>query len=365
MTRRPGQEILPLALTVAVLALLDLAARVRSPGVLERRLVLLAPGPVVPALVLLVLVGVLAGRVVATRRGLARRTRLVVLAPDSFDPNLESVLRCAAQLSRVRRLVGGWFDAPASAVRVLLDVDTAGRMRYSLIVPHRALPAVRSALGGYDRVQARPLEAPTEQTPSSKDRPPRRRVRAVRAELRLARPSSEPLAHPALNPDPLQSFARVLAGVEHEHAEQAEIAIDLLPTIPATRRRQRRRLLREARRRTSEPAPTNTNTGLLGERRVGRQPPAEMVQQRAAREELAAKLLAPEPLFHLQILVRCTAPTKAPAVERLQGLLGCFDAFAAANSLRVVGVRVLGVARRCAARPLWSRWNTSFWSGSV
>ena len=42
----------------------------------------------------------------------------------------------------------------------------------------------------------------------------------VRAELRLARPSSEPLAHLALSPDPLQSFARVLAGLDHERGEQ-------------------------------------------------------------------------------------------------------------------------------------------------
>jgi hypothetical protein len=97
-------------------------------------------------------------RVVASRRSLASRTRLVVLAPDSFDPSLDAVLRCAAQLSRVRRLVGGWLDPRARAVRVLLDADEEGRMRYSLSVPERALPAVRSALGVFDRVQAHVLD---------------------------------------------------------------------------------------------------------------------------------------------------------------------------------------------------------------
>lgn len=147
-------------------------------------------------------------RVIATRRALASRTRLVVLAPDSFDPSLDAVLRCAAQLSRVRRLVGGWLDPRARAVRVLLDCDEQGRMRYSLSVPERALPAVRAAVGVFDRVQLQVIEANPEPIGEGE-----RGVEVVRAELRLARPSSEPLAHLPLTPDPLQSFARVLCGL--------------------------------------------------------------------------------------------------------------------------------------------------------
>ena len=56
------------------------------------------------------------------------------------------------------------------------------------------------------------------------------------------------------------------------------------------------------------------------------------------------KLLAAEPLFRLQVLIRCSSPERGRAVACLQGLLGCFDGFAGANSLRVVGVRFLGVA---------------------
>ena len=105
---------------------------------------------------------------------------------------MDAVLRCAAQLSRVRRLVGGWFDPRASAVRVLLDSDAEGRMRYSLFVPWAPLPAMRSALGNYDRVQVRRRGPRARRT--------RGRWVVVRAELRLARPSSEPLAHLALTP---------------------------------------------------------------------------------------------------------------------------------------------------------------------
>ncbi len=98
-----------------------------------------------------------------------------MLAPDSFDPSLDAVLRCAAQLSRVRRLVGGWLDPRARAVRVLLDADPEGRMRYSLSVPERALPAVRSALGVFDRVQAQVTAEPERATEAPVER--RRSVR--------------------------------------------------------------------------------------------------------------------------------------------------------------------------------------------
>ena len=343
MNRQPPQDARPLIAVVAGLALAVLVSDARSPLGLLARAGALAVRPLVLAPVALLSLGLLAGRVVATRRSLASRTRLVVLAPDSFDPSLDAVLRCAAQLSRVRRLVGGWFDPRARAVRVLLDTDPEGRMRYSLSVPERALPAVRSALGVFDRVQAHVIEAKPE--PPTGDAPvePEKKLEVVRAELRLARPSSEPLAHLQLSPDPLQGFARVLAALDPGRGEQAEIAIDLLPTVPATRRRLRRRLLREARRR-DERAGIRDQAGMFGARRVGRRQPAETVEERAVREEVGAKLLQAEPLFGLQILIRCSSPQKGRAVACLQGLLGCFDGFAAANSVRVVGVRFLGLA---------------------
>lgn len=301
-------------------------------------------GGVVPvALIAVAVVGSLAlvCRVVATRRALASRTRLVVLAPDSFDPSLDAVLRSAAQLSRVRRLVGGWLDPRARAVRVLLDCDEQGRMRYSLSVPERALPAVRAAVGVFDRVQLHVIQPNAEPAGEGAGR-----VQVVRGELRLARPSSEPLAHLALTPDPLQSFARVLSRLDPSHREQAEVAVDLLPTTAAARRRLRRRLLKEALRRGALSSGGPGRGGLLGldSGRAGRRRPAEMVEQRAEREEIAAKLVQAEPLFRLQVLIRCSSPERGRAVECLQGLLGCFDGFAGANSLRVVGVRFLGVA---------------------
>jgi hypothetical protein len=289
-------------------------------------------------------------RVVASRRALASRARLVVLAPDSFDPSLDAVLRFAAQLSRVRRVVGGWFDRRAQAVRVLLDCGPDGRMRYSLTVPERALPAVRSAIGAFDRVQIQRLEPEPDLTDASEGKRSNLQapVGVVRAELRLARPSSEPLAHLPLTPDPLQTFAAVIARLRPTNGEQAQVAVDLLPATPAARRRLRGRLLREARRR-SDIAASGPYTGglvgyIIGSREQGSRAPAEVVEARAEREEIATKLLQAEPLFGLQVLIRCSSPERGRAVECMQGLLGCFDGFAAANSFRVAGVRLLGIS---------------------
>jgi hypothetical protein len=335
VTGRPSQDARPLLVVVGGLVAFALLGGRGLPGWFEQHAASLLGYLVVPAV--LVLLAALTSRVVVTRRGLARRVRLVVLAPDSFAPTLDGVLRCAAQFSRVRRLVGGWLDPRASAVRVLLD-SSDGAMRYSLEVPERSLPAIRSALGNYDRVQVRRADP---------DPPLSGPGCVVRAELRLARSSSEPLAHLGLDPDPLQSFARALAGLDPSR-EHAQVAVDLLPCTAGARRRLRRSLLRQARR--DNPAvPYASGGGLLdvlagGGRSVGRQPAADVVEQRAAREQIAAKVLQNEPLFHLQVLVRCQAPVKGMAAERLQGLLGCFDAWAGANSFRVVGIRLAGLA---------------------
>ena len=168
----------------------------------------------------------------------------------------------------------------------------------------------------------------------------------VRAELRLARPSSEPLAHLGLDPDPLQSFARVLAGLDPERGEQAEVAVDLLPCDRGGPPAAAAPAAQEARR--YDGAPARVVGGLLevlgGGVRAGRQP-AEMVRaaSRSARRS-PRSCCRPSRCFSMQILMRCSPARRAGPLERLQGLLGCFDAFAGANSLRVVGVRLLGLA---------------------
>jgi hypothetical protein len=341
--RRPAQDATPLLFAVVGLVLFAvLGGHSLRVGITGRLVPVVLP---LLGVVGVVSVALLTCRVVVTRRSLARRVRLVVLAPDSFAPSIDAVLRCAAQLSRVRRTVGGWLDPRASAVRVLLDRDENGLARYSLIVPERALPAVRAALGNYDRVQVRPVEGAHREPVAG--RPVRGGECVVRTELRLSHASSEPLAHLALDPDPLQGFMQVLAGSDHARGDRTEVAVDLLPGTAGTRRRLRRRLLREARRANTTPA--SHAGGLLNilagdGHSSGRQPAADVVGQRVLREQIGAKLLQAEPLFQSQILIRCSSSANGLAARRMQALLGCFDACTATNSFRAVGVRLAGVA---------------------
>jgi hypothetical protein len=349
VSRRRDRDAELFVLLVAGLAMLAAVLRHRDlPAELARHAAL--PAIYATGGLMVVLLAGLTCRVVVTRRAVARRVRLAVLAPDSFAPTLDAVLRFAAQLSRVRRFRGSWFDTGASAVRVLLDGSHQGAMRYSLVVGERSLPAIRSALSNYSQVQVRRVE------PEARARKP---AHVIRAELRLARPTSEPLAHLALEPDPLQSFASALAGLDPSR-ERAEVAVDLLPCTASARRRLRSGLLRQARRAHTEGAARTLGGGVLetfaGERQTGRQPAADVVGQRADREEIAAKVLLNEPLFQLQVLVRCQASAEGMAAERLQAILGCFDGFTAANSFRVAGVRVLGLAFLGGDLPGLRRW---------
>src|ERR1035437_2036575 len=105
MSSRSPQDARPLALVVCVLV--GLAIVGDSHVLAGPAQVAAGVAPLALGVLVLLLLGLSACRVVASRRSLASRTRLVVLAPDSFDPSVDAVLRCAAQLSRVRRLVGG------------------------------------------------------------------------------------------------------------------------------------------------------------------------------------------------------------------------------------------------------------------
>ena len=214
-------------------------------------------------------------------------------------------------------------------------------MRYSLVVPGRSLPAIRSALGNYDRVQARTLDPEAE--------PTRGRGRRGRVGVWCARSCAWRG----------RAASRLRTWRSTPTRSRASPGSSPAPTAGGRRSRSIFCPARRARgggcdagccaRRAGVRAPAEPTGGLLevlggGGRGAGRRPVADVVEQRVLREQLAAKVLQAEPLFALQVLVRCRAPVKALAVERMQALLGCFDAWAAANSLRVVGVRVAGLA---------------------
>lgn len=90
-------------------------------------------------------------RVALTRRALRNRVGWVALPADEFDPALEDVSRFAFQLTRTRRAILGWFERPASAVRISLRSAGEGQMLYALEGPGHARSMLRSAT--YDRVQ--------------------------------------------------------------------------------------------------------------------------------------------------------------------------------------------------------------------
>lgn len=288
-------------------------------------------------------IAVVVARVVMTRRALSRRSRLVLVPADSFDPTDEAVVSFASGLSRSRRGLRGVLEKRASAVRVRLDTDPAGRLRYAVELPARARGLVlASAYGDVEVHDSDPDPAEAGQ--------PRRGVEVARAELVLARGSSEPLRNAGLDPDPLAVVARAVAGLRTGEGESAVVCVDLLPVAPGRRRRMRRRLLRQARRDAAPIAPAQPGApGPLGDLfspqpRHGRASAPELVARRADVGALAGKLGSPQPLFELQVLIHVASPRPGVAKERLTRLLSAFDAFAGYNHLRVSGVGVPGLA---------------------
>lgn len=283
----------------------------------------------------------LIARAVCTRRGLRHRSTVLFLPAPSFDPSDEAVLRFASGLARSRRVVRGLLDGPASAVRVKLDADPKGRLRYTVELPTRARAALAAAAAAYGEVELR--DAPDEAADAD---PPKRREIA-RAELVLARASTEPLRAAGLDPDPLAGFARALRGLAPSQGDAVEVCVDLLPVIPAKRRQMRRRLLRRARRQrqAGDSGPAESFSDLLeGANDSGGAPPAELVGRRSGQRALMNKLGSPEPLFRVQVLARVSSPVPGRAKARLLALLAAFDAFAGENYWRVSGLRIPGVA---------------------
>ncbi len=334
--RRDG---VPLALLASAIAVVVLVANAPRWG---RSLLELAGRPAAISLagaLLCFAFAVIVARLVVTRRSLAHRVAMLAVPADSFDPPEEAVIRFASGLSRSRRAVRGILDSPASAVRLRLDADGAGRLRYGVEVPERARAALRTSLAAYRGVELRPAPEAPEHVAEGAE--------VARAELVLARRSSEPLRAAGLDPDPLSGIARALDAIDPEGGDSATVCIDLLPVTPGRRRRLRRRLLRRARRagqpsgaHGQELAALLTGTG----RRRGGAPPAELVERWVGRQALTRKLGGAEPLFELQVLIRVASPIPGRAKAQLAAILAAFDAFAGENHLRASGLRVPGVA---------------------
>jgi hypothetical protein len=331
------RDAVPLALLAAAIAALFVAASLRQWLVALRELAGHPAAISLAGALLSFACAVLVARLVVTRRALDHRVAMLAVPADSFDPSPDSVVHFASGLSRSRRALRGLLDAPASAVRLKLDADPAGKLRYAVEVPERARGALRAAMAAYEGVELRAVPEPPAEPEAAE---------VVRAELVLARASSEPLRAAGLDPDPLAGLARAIDTLDQAGGDAATICVDLLPVTPGKRRRLRRRLLRRARHHQPSPSPGDELADLLGGggRRHGGAPPAELVERWVGRQALARKLGTAEPLFEMQVLIRVASPVPGRAKAQLAGLLAAFDAFAGENHLRVSGLRIPGVA---------------------
>jgi hypothetical protein len=265
----------------------------------------------------------------------------MLVPTDGFAPSVESVLRFAPGLGRARHHLYGAFTAPASAVRILLDTDSDGRVRYLLTMPGHATGALRTAVGAFgDDVEVRELDPTADVVTDHPD------AHVARAELVLARPSSEPLRSIGVDPDPLTGFAHALGALDARAADRAAAAIDLLPVTAAGARRLRRRMIRDAHEPERNPVGLGELLGGGGRRRVGRADAGELVQRRSTQRALTSKLGQPEPLFVVQVLLRATSPVPGASTRAVGGLLAAFDQFAGENHWRAHGLRIPGVLFR-------------------
>jgi hypothetical protein len=280
-------------------------------------------------------------RILSTRRTLASRRALAIVPADGFDPRPETVAALAAGLAQSGRRIGAWADRPASAVRVRLTNDAAGRLAYLIEVPERELPRLRAVLRPYKGVEIRDA-AEVLAVEDRGHRQTEERRRTVRAEMVLAGPSFEPLARLPLDPDPLTPFAAALAGVCRDRGEVAEVCLDLLPATGHRARRLRRRMRRRAKRRGRDGGASIAE--VLGGTREGARPDlVDRFERRELGRGLESRLREGAPLFQVQILLRVSAPDKGRAKMVLGGLRDAFATTADRNHLRVRGIPLLGI----------------------
>ena len=300
-----------------------------------------SPAAILTAIGVLAALALLAlARSLAIRRALSRRVAVQLVPAGSFDPGVEAVVRFAAGLARSRLSIGGALLAPAYAVRVRLDTDESGCLRYTLELPRHALYALHTTAGAYaGGLELREVSLGPESPDDASGGPP---PEVARAELVLARPSHEPLRDAGLDPDPLTGFARALSGLRPKVAERAVVCLDLLAITPTGRRRVRRKLLRRVRREQRSARERASVREMLGVSESGPVLPADLVDRQVAQSALRNKLGRAEPMFCPQVLIQTSSPDPGAAKLRLEGILAAFDGFAGENHFRVSGLSVGG-----------------------
>ncbi len=316
---------------------------------------------------------VVAGGVYALllRSALNDRFTVELLPSTEFDPDPTPVLLAATQLARARRAVTLQPRA-AAAVRVTLAGAGDGLLRYRMSVPGYARAVLRTALpagvelvelgGGGDLAtvprfhpQWPPPKPATTPGPADLGGESSSEPTVLRAELTLARTDRDPLAARGLDPDPLDAFARVMAGVTGE--DRVDVHLDLAPLTHSRERWWRRsavaRTESDQHRRDATADRRGQQAGIGGllgagglsggggssrTRRVG----IVAEEMRVQTKSVSSKLFSTDPLWQLQVLIRVRANSRAAARAHLLNLLAAFEQFADRNYFKVCGHNIAG-----------------------
>ena len=172
-------------------------------------------------------------------------------------------------------------------------------------------------------------------------------VHVARAELVLARPAHLPLLSLPIRPDdPLQTLANALGDVRADLGESVQVCLDLIPLTPARIRHFARRAVPHSGGNSMRPfgVVADVAAELVGEflpiartQASGRSrnvtPPPQRVKN---------KFVTDEPVFAIQVLIRCASEIPGRAQAHLRSVIGAFDVFRGENYWRVRGPRVLG-----------------------
>ncbi|HEX5495212.1 MAG TPA: hypothetical protein VFX70_11630, partial [Mycobacteriales bacterium] len=303
----------------------------------------------------IVLTGVAVAAVAAmrgrARRAMAGRVGYELVPTNSFDPTAEDVRRFAEQLRRTRAVVSWPVPRRACGVRVRLSTGCDGRLGYRIEGHRRAESVLRQPTYAQVEVRAVELAEPVdtgrpsgemsgqEGSPQGSVDPAHGRpVFVARAELVLAADPAQALRAVPMAPDPLQSLAAAVAGVDAELGERVAVCLDLLPLTPARVARLRRTY---ARRSASPGSPAGRFVATVAEElradwRGGRgSRPVGRGDRRAAD---VGKFGTDEPVFAVQVLVRVESRVPGRVQAHLHQILSAFDVWSGANRWRVRGV---------------------------
>ncbi|MFD9961714.1 hypothetical protein [Amycolatopsis sp. NPDC058986] len=179
-------------------------------------------------------------------------------------------------------------------------------------------------------------------------------LHVARAELVLARPPRFALkALPVRPDDPLQSLANALGDVRPDLGEKVDVCLDLIPLTPAKIRHLARQaaqhaggdsgVLRAVGSGVAEAAGEVLGEFLPNARGAGRGAPRPTARGAASSARAAVnKFATDEPVFAVQVLIRCQSEIPGRAQAHLRSVIGAFDVYRGENYWRARGPRILG-----------------------